>query len=80
VSTNLLLNHALGSGWVKELEVECPWSLKVPMDRIYKMLIKTGYKEGNMNFYKYHGEEGHIINQYEGFHNKVIQMMIRWIL
>jgi len=46
------------------------------MDRIYKMLIKTGYKEGNMNFYKYHGEEGHIINQYEGFHNKVI----RWIL
>jgi len=49
------------------------------MDRIYKMLIKTGYKEGNMNFYKYHGEEGHIINQY-GFHNKVIQMMIRWIL
>ena len=33
-----------------------------------------------MNFYKYHGEEGHMINQCEGFCNKVIQMMIQGIL
>ena len=46
------------------------------MDIIYKMLIKARYEEDNMNFCKYHGKEGHMINQCKGFHNKVIKMMI----
>jgi hypothetical protein len=56
VSTNHLPNYALGSGSVNTLEVEHPWSLKVSMDRIYKMIIKAGYKAGSMNLCKYHGE------------------------
>jgi len=41
---------------------------------------KSRYKEGSMNFYKYHDEEGHMNNQCEGFRDKVIQMMIWGIL
>jgi hypothetical protein len=52
----------------------------VQMNRIYEMMIKLGYKKGSMNFYKYHGEESHMINQCEGLCDKVIQMMIRGIL
>jgi hypothetical protein len=37
---------------------------------------KSRYKEGSMNFCKYHDEEGHMNNQCEGFRYKVIQMMI----
>jgi hypothetical protein len=80
VNTNPLPNHASGNRPVNVLEVEHLWSLKVPMNRIYEMMIKSGYKKGSMNFYKYHGEESHMINQCEGLCDKVIQMMIQGIL
>jgi hypothetical protein len=63
VSTVPLHNHVSGSGSVNVLEAKWPRNSKVLMDRIYEMLIKAGYKEGTMNFYKYHGEEGYMINQ-----------------
>jgi len=56
------------------------------MDKVYEMMVKAGYKEGDykkltsMNFYKYHGKKSHMINQCKGFHNKVMQMMIQGIL
>jgi hypothetical protein len=54
-------------------------SLKVSLGRVYKMLVKTGYKKDSYekgltrkNFYKYHYEKSHTINQCEGFCNEVI--------
>jgi hypothetical protein len=48
------------------------------------MLIEARYKKGSYKdgltrryFCKYHCEESHTINQYEGFYNKMIQMLIR---
>jgi len=56
MNTNPLPNHASGNRSVNVLEVEYLWSLKVPMNRIYEMMIKSGYKKSSMNFYKYHGD------------------------
>jgi hypothetical protein len=41
MSTNPLPNHALGSGSVNALEVECPRKLKAPM-------VRVGCEEGNI--------------------------------
>lgn len=76
VSTILLPNHVSGSGSLNALEAKWQRSIKIPMDKIYEMLIKARYKDGSMNFCKYHSEEGHMINQCEGFCDKVIKMMI----
>jgi hypothetical protein len=56
----------------------------VSLDIIYEMLTKAKYKKGSYeegltsrNFWKYHGEEGHMINLYESFCNEVIQILIQ---
>ena len=85
VNKNPIPNHASSSGLINALEVEDLMSLKVSLGRVYKMLVKTGYKKDSCekgltrkNFYKYHYKEGHTINQCEGFCNEVIQMLSHW--
>ena len=80
VNTNPLPNHASGSGFVNMLEIEHSKSLKVPMDRIYQMMVDAKYKEGSGRCCKHHNIEGHMISQWEGFHKKVMQMMSRGLL
>jgi hypothetical protein len=79
VNKNPIPNHASSSGLINALEVEDLMSLKVSLGRVYKMLVKTGYKKDSYekgltrkNFYKYHYEKSHTINQCEGFCNEVI--------
>jgi hypothetical protein len=84
INTNRLPNHIWSSGSINTLKTDYPRSLKVSLDIIYEMLTKTEYKKGSYeegltsrNFCKYHSEEGHIINLYEGFCNEVIQILIQ---
>jgi len=51
--------------------------------RIYEMLVEAEYKKGSCeeglkskDFYKYHQEEGHMINRYKDLHNEVIHMLL----
>ena len=39
-----------------------------------------GIKKGSMKCCRHRSKEGHLINQYKGFCNKVMQMMIRELL
>jgi hypothetical protein len=80
VSMNPLPNHVSGNGSINALEVKCPGSLKVPMERIYELMVKEGCEEGSMNFCEHYSKEGHKINQCEGFYNKLMQIMIQGIL
>jgi hypothetical protein len=50
------------------------------MERIYELMVKEGCEEGSMNFCEHYSKEGHKINQFEGFYNKLMQIMIRGIL
>jgi hypothetical protein len=61
MNTNSLPYHAMGSGIVNALETKSPRSLKVSLDGIYEMLVKTRHKKGsyqnrsmNRSFSKYH--------------------------
>jgi len=56
------------------LETEGLRSLKVYLDRIYKMLVEARYKKDSYedgltsrDFYKYHQEKDHMINQCKVF-------------
>jgi hypothetical protein len=80
VNTNPLPNHASGSGSVNMLEIEHSKILKVPIDRIYQMMVDARYKKGSEKRYEHHNIEGHVISQCEGFHKKVMQMMSRGLL
>jgi hypothetical protein len=80
VNTNPLPNHASGSGSVNMLEIEHSKILKVPMDRIYQMMVDARYKEGSEKCCEHHNIKDHVISQCEGFHQKVMQMMSRGLL
>jgi hypothetical protein len=54
VNTNPLPNHASGSGFVNMLEIEHSKIVKVPMDRIYQMMVDVRYKEGSEKCCKDH--------------------------
>ena len=80
VKTNPLPNHASGSGSVHMLEIEHSKILRVPMDRIYQMMVDARYKEGGEECCEHHNIEGHVISQCEGFHKKLMQMMRRGLI
>ena len=63
INTNPIPNHASGSGSVNALEVEHPRSPKVLMNKIYQMMVNTGYGGGSIKYCRHHDEEGHLINQ-----------------
>lgn len=84
MNTNPLPNHATGNISINMLETEGLRSLKVYLDKIYKMLVEARYKKNSFedgltsrDFCKYHKEKGNIINQCkdfcdEGQHAKII--------
>ena len=45
ISTNPLPIHAAGSGSVNMLDTRYPKSLKVPMEKVYQMLIRARYDD-----------------------------------
>lgn len=80
VNTNPLPNHASGSGLVNMLEVEHLRSLRVPIDRIYQMMVNTRYEGLSVKCCKHYSEEGHLISQCKGFCNKGMQMINQGLL
>jgi len=47
MNTNPLPNYVTGSKTANALEIEGPMSLKMSLNKIYEMLVKTEYKEGS---------------------------------
>ena len=84
MNTNPLPDHATGNISINMLETKGLRSLKVYLDKIYKMLVEARYKKDSYedgltsrDFCKYHKEKGNIINQCkdfcdEGQHAKII--------
>ena len=85
INSNPLPNHASSSGGVNVVEFgrKNEKGLRVIIDRLYDMLVqvkclptknKSSLKKSD-NFYKFHKEMGHNINECEEFHQEVTQMM-----
>jgi hypothetical protein len=77
MNTNSLPNHATSSISINMLETEGLRSLTLYLDRIYKMLVEARYKKDSYedglisrDFYMYHQEKGHMINQCKDFCNE----------
>lgn len=77
----------MGNESINTLKIESPRCLKVSLYSVYKMLVEAGYKEGSyedgltsMDFWKYHQEKDHRINQCRDIHNEVIQILTRGTL
>jgi len=83
VNSNPLPNHAASSGRVNGVGVEGKKEriLKVSMERLYGMLVQSGYLSEfelvmNVNNYcKFHGEVGHHIDDCQEFHREVKRML-----
>ncbi|XP_034908128.2 uncharacterized protein [Populus alba] len=84
VKSNPLPNHAASGGGVNAVGIEGKKEsvLKVSMERLYDMLVQSGYLSefepvmNENNYCKFHGKVGHHIDDCEEFHQEVKRMLI----
>ena len=83
VKSNPLPNHAASGGGVNAVGIEGKKEsvLKVSMERLYDMLVQSGYLSefepvmNENNYCKFHGKVGHHIDDCEEFHQEVKRML-----
>ncbi|KAJ6974614.1 hypothetical protein NC653_030665 [Populus alba x Populus x berolinensis] len=83
VNSNPLPKHAPNSGGIGMIEVGNQGKvLKVPMKRLYDMLVQSGFLEAKVvrqskrgDYCEFHGRDGHHIEDYAEFCEKITKML-----